>query len=140
MTRQQLAKLFLLKAKYATASAFASGVDWLFYLALVYWWMGEEKKALANFITYPIGVLVNFFLQKRFIFNMQRKLSVTFGLAMAVSAGGWALNSGLFFALMSVAFFNMNHLLTKLLVNGLVFFYNFYLKRYVFEKKLFSMD
>ena len=137
MSLQQVKNLLLLKVKYASASAIATSVDYGLYLLLVYAWLGEEQKTWANFIAYPIGVLVNFGLQKGYVFDMKRRLSTTFIFAMLVSAGGWVLNTVFFFGLMKITFFNLYHVLGKLLVNAVVFFYNFYGKRYVFEKRFF---
>jgi putative flippase GtrA len=140
MSFKPLKKLILLKAKYALASAAATSVDYLLYLLLVFAVLSEGEKTVANFIAYPVGVLVNFLLQKRYIFSMKRPLGNTFAGAMLVSAGGWAINTALFFVLMKIPFFNVHHLFAKILVNAGVFFYNFYGKRYVFEKRFFEVD
>lgn len=134
-TAGNLKKLFLLKAKYAAASATATSVDYLLYYTLFHFF--GLPKTVSNFISYPVGVLLNFMFQKRFIFTMERGLKTTFGLAMLVSAGGWALNATFFFLLMKSPFFQTGgwHWAAKIIVNGLVFFYNFYGKRYVFEKR-----
>lgn len=131
----KIKELFFLKAKYATASATATAVDYGLYYILFHFF--GLPKILSNFISYPIGVVFNFFLQKTFIFSMKRKLKTTFGLAMMVSAGGWALNSTIFYFLMKIEFFQTGnwHWAAKIIVNGIIFFYNFYGKRYVFEKK-----
>lgn len=131
----ELKKLFILKAKYATASATATGFDYLLYFVFFHFF-GLSKTA-SNFISYPVGVVVNFGLQKRYIFSMTRGLKTTFGLAMLVSAGGWAMNATIFFLLMKIPFFQSGgwHWVAKIIVNAIIFFYNFYGKRYVFEKK-----
>lgn len=131
----EIKKLIVLKIKYATASAIATSVDYLFYYILFHFF--GLPKTVAQFIAYPIGVVFNFILQKQFIFSMTRGLKTTFGLAMMVSAGGWAVNTLLFFFLMKIPFFQTDnwHWLAKIIVSGIVFFYNFYGKRYVFEKK-----
>lgn len=133
----QLKKLFILKAKYATASATATAVDYLLYFILLQF--GLEKR-WANFISYPVGVVINFMLQKKYIFSMTRGLRKTFLLAMLVSAGGWAMNATLFAFFMEIPFLNKYHWFAKILVNGIIFFYNFYGKRYVFEKRFFGED
>ena len=66
---------------------------------------------------------------------MTRKLETTFLFAMLVSAGGWALNATIFYFFMQIPFLEKYHWLAKIIVNGIIFFYNFYGKRYVFEKK-----
>ena len=134
---KQLKKLFILKAKYATASATATAVDYFLYFILIQFGL---QKTMANFISYPIGVVFNFLLQKKYIFSMKRGLRKTFILAMLVSAGGWAMNATLFAFFMKIPFLNTYHWLAKILVNGIIFFYNFYGKRYVFEKRFIEVD
>ena len=46
-----------------------------------------------------------------------------------------ALSTGIIYGLSQIEFFNERQYITKLCATGFVFFYNFYLKRYVFEKK-----
>lgn len=127
-----LKRLFLLKLKYATASATATSVDYLLYFLL---YSSGLPKTTANFISYPVGVVVNFLLQKKYIFSMTRRLRTTFALAMLVSAGGWAINATLFYFFMKIPLLETYHWFTKILVNAIIFFYNFYGKRYVFERK-----
>ena len=133
----KIKKLFFLKVKYAAASATATSVDYAFYFLLFH--IFGLPKTLSNFISYPIGVVVNFMFQKRYIFSMTRKLKTTFGLAMLVSAGGWAMNATIFYYLMKIHFFQTSgwHWAAKFIVNGIIFLYNFYGKRYVFEKRFF---
>ncbi len=130
-------KLFILKAKYATASATATAVDYLLYFILLQFGF---TKTLANFTSYPVGVVFNFMLQKKYIFSMKRGLRKTFLLAMLISAGGWAMNTTLFGLFMQVPFLETYHWFAKILVNGIIFLYNFYGKRYVFEKRFIEVD
>ena len=133
----KIKELFFLKIKYALASATATSVDYGLYYILFHFL--DFSKILSNFISYPVGVVFNFFLQKTFIFSMTRELKTTFGLAMMVSAGGWAMNATLFYLLMKIEFFQNGgwHWVAKIIVNAIIFFYNFYGKRYVFEKRFF---
>ena len=133
----KLKRLFILKAKYATASATATAVDYLLYFILLQFGI---SKTWANFISYPVGVVFNFALQKKYIFSMTRGLKKTFVLAMIVSAGGWAMNASLFAFFMKIPFLNTYHWFAKILVNGIIFFYNFYGKRYVFESRFFEKE
>jgi putative flippase GtrA len=85
-------------------------------------------------------MIVNFFLQKRFVFALQRKVHTAFILAIVVSLGGIALGTLIIWALNHWPFFQVHQYITKLCATGLVFFYNFYLKRFVFEKRFLSFD
>ena len=124
--------LFLLKAKFALSSLVATSVNIGLYMLLV-------NKVLppvpSEVIAYSVAVIINFILQKRFVFDLRRKLSHAFWLSMLVSLGGLLLSTGIIYSLNLVEFFQDKQLITKLCAVGIVFFYNFYFKRYVFEKR-----
>jgi len=130
-------KLFLLKAKFAMTSGVATLVDYGLYMLLIW---SDLRPVVANVISYSVGMIINFLLQKRFIFTLQRKVSTVFLIAISVSIGGLLLSTGLIYALNLYPFFAEYQAVTKLLVTGVVFFYNFYLKRYAFEKRFFEVD
>lgn len=125
-------QLVMMKAKYATASAIATAVDYTLYLMLV---DRVFSPAPSNVISYTCGVLVNFVLQRFFVFELQRRAFHAFLLAMLVSLGGMAISTGIVAGLSMLAFFAQHQFITKLCATGIVFFYNFYFKRYVFEKR-----
>jgi putative flippase GtrA len=74
-------------------------------------------------------------MQKRFVFQLQGSAGRAFLLSVLVSVVGLSINTGIVYALTQFAFFMEYQALTKLIATGIVFFYNFYLKRYVFERK-----
>ncbi len=125
-------QLFLLKAKFALSSLVATSVNIGLYMLLV-------NKVLppvpSEVIAYSVAVIINFVLQKTFVFALNRKLSHAFVLSMLVSLGGLLISTGIIYSLNRVPFFQSNQLITKLCAVGIVFFYNFYFKRYVFEKR-----
>ena len=129
---QKLWKLFLLKAKFAMTSSVATAVDYLVYLVLEKYFF---SPVISNIISYSCGMVLNFLLQKRFVFTLEGSVSRTFMLSILVSLGGMALSTGIIYGLSQVSFFDERQYITKLCATGIVFFYNFYLKRYVFEKK-----
>ncbi|MEZ5056632.1 MAG: GtrA family protein [Saprospiraceae bacterium] len=113
-------------------SAIATAVDYALYMALVTWFFGP---VVSNIISYTIAVVINFTLQKKYIFDLQRRVRTAFILSVLVSLGGLLLSTGIIYFLTRDSFFMENQIITKLIATGLVFFYNFYLKRFVFEKK-----
>lgn len=129
---KKLWQLFLLKAKFATTSAIASVVDFGVYVFLEHFFL---SPVASNVVSYSCGMVINFLLQKRFVFDLQGSVSRAFALSMMVSLGGMALSTGIIYGLSQIPFFNTYQPLTKLCSMGIVFFYNFYLKRYVFERK-----
>ena len=129
----KLLDLILMKAKYATTSLVATAVDFGMFFFLINQF--AFQTVVAQPIAYSCGMLVNFFLQKQFIFQLNRKLSNVFVLAMAVSLGGMAFSTFLMYLFEKITFFSEQTLILKILVTGIVFFYNFYFKRYAFEKR-----
>lgn len=131
-----LFKLVVLQARFAASGLVATVVDYGLYLMLVHRFLPPVS---ANIASYSIAVIVNFILQRWFVFEMKRPGYQVFLLSMAVSVGGLALSSGIIHVLSQIVFFNERQYITKLLATGLVFFYNFFSKRFVFEKKVFDV-
>ncbi|MBX2929401.1 MAG: GtrA family protein [Saprospiraceae bacterium] len=129
---KKLWELFQLKLRFAMTGAVATGVDYVVYLALV---NRIFVPVVSNLISYPCGVLVNFVLHRRFVFHLQGSTYRAFGLSVLVSAGGLGLSTLLIYGLSQIDFFAVHQPVTKLASAFVVFFYNFYLKRFVFEGK-----
>lgn len=127
---QKLWELFRMKLRFAMTGAVATGVDYVVYLALV---NRVFAPAVSNLISYPCGVAVNFILHRRFVFHMKGKPTRVLALSALVSLGGLGLSTLLIHGLSQLAFFAAHQPITKLAAAGVVFFYNFYLKRFVFE-------
>ncbi|MBR9922941.1 MAG: GtrA family protein [Bacteroidetes bacterium] len=118
-------------------SAVATAFDYCLYLILVDRFF---PPVTANIISFSSAVLLNFYLQKRFVFQLRRKQGAAFGLAILVSMGGLLLSTGIIAGLNTWDFFRDKQYLTKFVATGIVFFYNFYLKRFAFEKRFISND
>ena len=125
-------ELIRLKFKFALTSLIATGIDYGLYLLLVYTLF---EPVIANTIAYSIAVVFNFLLQKQFVFTTNRKPSTVFWMAMGVSVFGLGWSNLIIWGLTQKAFFMQHQYITKLIATGLVFFWNFYMKRFVFEKK-----
>ena len=123
-TIQKLKSLFLLKFKFALTSSVATLVDYFLYLGLVEYFFAPVP---SNIMSTSVGMVINFILQKRYIFDLQRKVSTAFLGSVAVSMGGIALSTSIIYGLNQLEFFAQYQALTKLVATGLVFFYNFYL-------------
>ncbi|MCG8329080.1 MAG: GtrA family protein [Chitinophagales bacterium] len=129
---ETLKNLFLLKAKFAMTGAVATSVDYVLYLVLEKYFF---SPVISNIISYSVGMVLNFIMQKRFVFTLEGSVSRAFLLSVVVSLGGMAISTGIIYGLSQVEFFDERQYITKLCATGIVFFYNFYLKRYVFERK-----
>ena len=131
--QEKLFQFIIPKAKFASTSLLATIVDYTLYLTLVY--SGFEKVP-SNIVSASCGFLINFFLQKRFIFTLKRKLRTTFLMSMSFSAMGIGISTGFIYLFNKNPFLDDHQYLTKMLVMGIMFFYNFYTKRIAFEKSI----
>ncbi len=131
--RDLLDRYILPKVKFASTSMVATIVDYTLYLSLYY---SGLDKIPANIISASCGFLVNFFLQKKYIFSLERRLSTTFLMSLAFSIIGIAVSTCLIFLISKIAFFDQHQYLTKLVVTGIMFFYNYYTKQLAFEKRI----
>jgi putative flippase GtrA len=150
-SRGQARKLFRLFGKFAVTAALAAVVNFAVFNALFYWGFSLDEMAkdsvefrrgsvIADMIAYASGVLFNYMLHKRFIFEQKRSASATFILYILVSAGGIAISAGLTWMFVKLPFFAHHPQLMKITTMGLVFIYNFFSKRFAFEKRIFSTD
>lgn len=130
-------KLARLKAKFALSSLVATSVNIGLYMILV---KNVFEPVPSEVIAYSVAVIINFILQKQFVFTLKRKVSHAFIFSMLVSIVGLLLSTGIIYTVNLKPFFRENQLLAKLCAVGIVFFYNFYFKRYVFEKRFFEVD
>ncbi len=118
------------KIPFAITGAIATGINGGVYLLLV---DRVLPPGPATLIAYWSSVVLNFFMQRYFVFQLNRSLRSAFVLSMFVSIGGmgldWLIVTGLHrFPLVGEA-----EWLIKGVAIFIVFFYNFYLKRLVFE-------
>lgn len=133
-TRQRLTELVGKKARFAVGGGLATGIDYLIYFPL---FANGVAPAKAQIMAYSVSVIFNFLFQKFFVFEQKGSTRSTFLYSMLVSVGGLGISTALIYALNQIDFFHQYQLLTKLLTTGIVFFYNFYCKRYVFERRFF---
>jgi len=124
--------LVKLKLQFGFASLLATGIDYSFFLILV---NANIQAVKAHYVSATIGMLVNFAVQNKYVFLRERRLLTVFLLSMAVSVIGIVLGGILMGWIQKFTFWSSHLYLAKLLVTACVFFYNFYLKRFAFEKR-----
>ncbi|WP_041280430.1 GtrA family protein [Desulfosudis oleivorans] len=117
--------------KFFTSSVIGTGVDFALFALLCRF----IYPPAANIISAGAGMVTNFVLQRRFVFEATRSLPVSFVLSFVFSIGGIFLGSFLIFLLIQIDFFNQVPLAAKVVATGIVFFYNFQTKKFAFEKK-----
>ena len=120
------------KIPFALSGAVATGINYGVYLLLVERYLPPGP---ATLIAYSSSVVINFFLQRYFVFKLRRSLRSAFVLSMLVSLGGLVLDWLIVTGLHRFPIVGKAEWLIKLMATGVVFFYNFYGKRRVFEGK-----
>lgn len=118
------------KIPFALTGLVATGINYGLYLFLVDRYLPPGP---ATLVAYSSSVVLNFFLQRYFVFELNRSLRSAFALSMMVSLGGLFLDWLLVTGLHQFPVLGDDERIIKLAATGLVFFYNFYCKRYVFE-------
>ncbi|MEM9835631.1 MAG: GtrA family protein [Bacteroidota bacterium] len=118
------------KIPFAMTGAVATAVNFGVYLLLV-------DRVLpylpATMIAYASGVLLNFVLHRYFVFDLNRSVSGALGLTLATSGIGLLLDAFIVFVLHRTNVLGDSEPLIKITTMGILFFYNFYSKRYAFE-------
>lgn len=132
-TYHKIQELARLKLKFAGSSIVATTIDYCLYQVLV---QADFLPAKANLISAGTGLIINFILQKKYVFSLNRKLKTAFLISLASSLVGLTIGTLLIHYLSQIAFLSENQLITKAIVTGIIFFYNFYMKRFAFENKM----
>lgn len=132
MIGKKLTAFFLPKIKFAATSTVATSVDYGVFFSFLYF-SSSKYVVPAQLIAYCSGLLVNFVLQKKFIFKLNRRLISTFQLSVSFSLFGLFLSTLLIYLFNLIPFFQSHLIAAKVLITGILFFYNFYSKRYSFE-------
>jgi putative flippase GtrA len=124
--------LFNKKLKFAISSVIATGIDHILFVVLVQIGFGS---GLSNLFSQGSGMLVNFLLQKEFIFKLERKVWVAFPLSFFFSMIGLLLGSLIVHLLTQLPIVEAIPYIGKVVATGIVFFYNYFTKRFAFEKR-----
>lgn len=119
------------KLRFALTSIIATAFDYILYLILFYFFFSTE---LSNIISYSLAVILNFLLQKKYVFQLKNEVKKTFVISMLFSFLGLIFSTGMLSYLNKLDFFYTYQFFTKMLVTGIIFFYNFYTKKFAFER------
>lgn len=118
------------KVPFALAGLLATSVNFCVFLLLADRYLPPGP---ATMIAYTSGAIINFFVHRYFVFNLNRSAGSAFLLSMAVSVGGLFLDWLIVTSLLRIGWLGNTKWLVKLVATGTVFLYNFYAKRRVFE-------
>ena len=122
-----------MKVKFAMSSSVATLVDYVLYQVLVRYLF---SPVVSNLVSATVGMVINFFLQKKYIFELKRSVNITFIISLLVSVGGIGISTIIIHFLNKSEMLAGNQYIIKAIATGTVFFYNFYLKRFAFEKRI----
>ena len=131
-TKERLRKFSLSVAKFATSSVVATVVDFVLFLFVL---SPILKPFWAEFFSGFVGMVINFFLQKKFVFTLRRNAYAAFGLSILFSLIALLLGSYLMKFLVTIDFLAEYIVIAKIIVVGTKFFFNYFTKRRIFEKK-----
>lgn len=134
MNKQSISNFILPKLRYGVSSVIATSVDYLVFFLFVHF-TSTQFVTVAQIFSYSCGLLTNFFFQKMFVFELKRSLVTTFKLSVSFSLIGLGLSTLLIYLITKIPFFSEQLLYAKILITGTIFLYNFYTKRFAFEKK-----
>ena len=124
------------KLKFGMSSIVATVVDYGLFWGLVVFQGGILTEFWGNMLSASVGMLINFILQKRFVFELKRNVYLVFIMSVLISLGGVVLGSTIIKLLVqNFELFEQFKIGAKLVATGTIFFYNFYLKRFAFEDR-----
>ena len=116
--------------KFASTSAIATAIDYILFFGFTY--MGLVIQA-AHFFSYSLASIVNFLLQKKYIFELNRKVQHAFLFSISFSVISLLLSTGLIYLLSFVQIWEAYPIVPKIITTGVIFFFNFFSKKYAFE-------
>lgn len=122
----------MMKVKFAMSSSVATLVDYVLYQVLVRYLF---SPVVSNLVSATVGMVINFFLQKKYIFELKRSVKIAFIISLFVSVGGIGISTIIIHFLNKSEMLAGNQYIIKAIATGTVFFYNFYMKRFAFEKR-----
>ena len=131
-TTKNIVKLVKMKVKFAMSSSVATFVDYVLYQILVKYLF---SPVVSNLISATVGMVINFFLQKKYIFELNRSVKLAFMISLLISVIGIGLSTSIIHFLNKSELLAGNQYIIKAIATGIVFFYNFYMKRFAFEKR-----
>jgi len=121
--------------KFASASALATLIDFILFFILADNFFSKKN---ATTISRSVGMFINFLMQKKFIFQTNRNVWMVFFLTVLVSLGGLWLGRIIMSVIGDWAIwetYSWFKIFPKIIETALIFFYNFFMKRFAFEKR-----
>jgi len=115
--------------KFLGLGAFTTLIDYMVYAVVL--WLGMDY-VLAIVLGYGCGLWINFIISRKYIFTQGIKIKHPhreFLAVCAIAAGGVLLNIAIV-KLLSYSLFAWDPMLSRLIAIGIVFFWNFYARKW----------
>lgn len=117
--------------KFFGTSIIATGVDLLLYSGLIYF----LTPAISNLISAGVGLLINFTLQHKFVFNPSNPIFKSFALSLIFSLCGLLFGTILIYLFTNYTFLKETPIIAKIITTGIIFFYNYFTRKFAFGHK-----
>lgn len=115
-------------AKFLTSSVIATLTDFLLYSSLV----DVMMPTSANIISSSVGMIINFSIQRRWVFVPNQKIYISFILSVIFSLGGLVLGIFIIFGLTTWTILSAYPIIAKVITIGILFIYNYKTKKIAF--------
>lgn len=116
--------------KFASTSAIATAIDYTLFFVFTNAGLAIQ---VAHFFSYALASIVNFLLQKRYIFELNRKVQFAFLFSISFSVISLLLSTALIYLLSLIQIWETYPIIPKIITTGVIFFFNYYTKKYAFE-------
>jgi putative flippase GtrA len=90
------------------------------------------SPTIANLISASAGLITNFILQKKYVFNPSNTIWKSFVLSVVFSICGLGLGTGLIYLLTNYSALQQFPVIAKICTTGVIFFYNYFTKKIAF--------
>lgn len=118
------------KLKFASTSTIATSIDYALFFVFTHLGLAIQ---VAHFCSYAVASALNFILQKKYIFDLNRKVHHAFLISVSFSIISLVLSTGLIYLLALIEIWIEYPIIPKLITTGIIFFFNFYTKQFAFE-------
>tara|TARA_Y100000591_G_scaffold330407_1_gene361343 strand:- start:6173 stop:6550 length:378 start_codon:yes stop_codon:yes gene_type:complete len=115
--------------KFLCSGSIATLVDYgLFLIVFIHFF----PPVISHILSFSCGWVVNFSIQRKYVFKSKKKINATIRLGILFSSLGLLFSSGILYGLNLFPFFLNRQYLSKLIVTGILTIYNFFTTRYIF--------
>lgn len=117
--------------KFFGTSVIATGLDLFLYSCLIQ----VLSPTVANLVSATAGLLTNFLLQKKYVFNPGNSWYASLALSTIFSFLGLALGTGMIYLMTNFTILSEQPLVAKVITTAIIFFYNYFTKKIAFGHK-----